>query len=498
MAQTAVRGAAVELPPSGLFINGSFVKAEDGATFPTYEAASGQVLMDVASAGEADVNRAVEAAREAFVREWSELGLRERGRVLSRVADLIEERGDQLTLLEVANSGKPIRDVRRGEIQEAASWFRFYANIGDHLRSTVIPSPGGYLNYTVREPFGVVGLIIPWNYPLIAAAMKLAPALGAGNAVVLKPAEQTPLSALVLGEICNEAGVPAGVLNIVNGAAATGRALVAHPAVSMISFTGSTEVGREILGRAADQVKHVSVELGGKTPSIVFADADLETAAATILFSFCGNLGQRCTAGTRLVIEKSVQKPFLEILSELALALRIGDPLEDETQLGCLIDEHQFRRVQGFVDGGVAEGAELVIGGKRASVRGCEGGFFYEPTIFNNVDSRARLAQEEIFGPVLSTLSFESEDQAVELANATPYGLSAGVWTRDTSRAQWLAGRLESGRVWINTMNINTVPSPRAPFKQSGLGFEGGVEHALEFTQLKSVWLNLGASPPRL
>jgi acyl-CoA reductase-like NAD-dependent aldehyde dehydrogenase len=493
-----LRGVEVELPAGGLFVDGAFVAAADGAEMPAIESATGLELMRVAAAGPADVDRAVRAARRAYEDAWGPMDPAARAAVLRAVADLVDERAEALATLESADTGKPLRDAR-GEVAEAAAWFRFFADAAVHLRSHVIPAVPGHHVFTVHEPFGVVGLIVPWNYPLVCAATKLAPALGAGNCAVLKPSEVTPLSALALAAICRDAGVPPGVVNVLPGTGArAGVAIVEHDGVGMVSFTGSTAAGRDILRRAADRIAPVAVELGGKSPNVVFADADLEQAADTALFSFATNQGQLCTAGTRLLVERAVHDELLDALVARAEALCVGDPWDEATQLGSLVGEAHHRRVRGYVDRGLADGARLVTGGGMVDVEGCEGGFFPQPTIFADVDPRSTIAQEEIFGPVLSVIAFDDEADAIRLANDVLYGLAAGVWTRDGARALRMASAVHAGIVYVNTMNVGSPAVPVGGRKHSGFGLEGGIEQALGFTRHKSVWVNAGAPAPAL
>jgi acyl-CoA reductase-like NAD-dependent aldehyde dehydrogenase len=493
------RGVEIRLPPCGLWIDGASRPAADGATLTTVESATGRPLASVAAAGAADVDRAVEAARRAYREAWAAMAPDERARLLWQVADLIEQSADELAVLESADTGKPLRDTRGGEVAEAAAWFRFYADAATRLRSEVIPAVPGHHVFTLREPYGVVGLIVPWNYPLVCAATKLAPALGAGNCVVLKPSEVTPLSALALARICDEAGLPPGVVNVVPGTGTSaGVALVEHPGVGMVSFTGSTRAGRDVLRRAAERIMPAAVELGGKSPNIVFADADVEQAAASALFSFATNQGQLCTAGTRLLVERAIHRDLLDALVERAEALRVGDPWDPATQLGSLVGAAHHRRVRSYVERGVAEGARLVTGGGMVDVEGCAGGFFPQPTIFDAVDPGMAIAQEEIFGPVLSAIEFEGEDEAARLANGVLYGLAAGVWTRDGARALRMARAVEAGIVYVNTMNVGSPAVPVGGIKHSGYGLEGGLEQAIGFTRHKTVWANAGAPPPAL
>ena len=480
-----------------LFIADESVPAAGGSTFPTLNPATGEPIADVAEAGREDVDRAVRAAQAALDGEWGRMSLPDRARVLRRLAELLERRSPEVARLESLDAGKPIRDAR-AQLAAAVEWFDWFADMALKVRSHVIPGPPGHLNYTLRQPHGVVGCIVPWNYPLVLYGIKVAPALAMGNAVILKPAEQTPLTALALADIAREAGLPAGALAVLPGDGETGRAIIEHPGVRMVSFTGSTEVGRDVAARAARTMKKVTLELGGKSPNIVFADADLDAAAATSLFTFCVNQGQLCAAGTRLLVQEEIHEPLLEDLVARADRLRVGDPSDEHTQMGAIITAKQLARVEQYVAAGREQGARVVTGGERAAVAGCHGGWFYTPTIFDDVDDDMRIAQEEIFGPVLSVLPFSDEAEAIRLANSVAYGLAAGVWTRDLSRAHRMAAAIDAGLVYVNTMNVLTPGSPYSGFKQSGVGIEGGTEQAESFTQLKSVWVNLDAEAPAM
>ena len=469
-----------------------------GGTFETLDPATGSVLAVVSEAGAGDVDAAVTAAKKALEGPWGRMQLSERARVIRRIAEFLESREAELALLESLDAGKPIRETG-SHVQMTASWFDFFADMGQKARSSVVPGLPDHLNYTLREPIGVIGMIIPWNYPLPACGIKLPAALAMGNAVILKPAEQTPLTALALADICREAGVPDGVVNVLPGfGPTTGRAIVDHPEIGMISFTGSTEVGRDIAARAGAQLKKVTLELGGKSPNIVFADADLEMAAASSLWTFTVNQGQLCSAGTRLLVQEGICDEFVGDLVEQAESLRIGDPRHSETQLGAVISSEQLERIERYVDIGAREGATTATGAERPTVEGHDGGFYYRPTIFTDVATRMRTAQEEIFGPVLSVIPFRDEEEAVQVANDVMYGLAAGIWTSDLSRAHRLAARIQAGLVYLNTMNVLHPGSPYSGYKQSGLGVEGGVEQAESFTRLKSVWVNLSDSAPRM
>jgi aldehyde dehydrogenase (NAD+) len=491
----AAAGAMAELERAGqdrLYIGGAWVDAAERGRIETVHPATGERLTEVAEAGAADVGEAVAAARTAFADPaWRRMDAADRGAVLWRMADLVERRADLLARLEVLDNGKPIREARI-DIRQAVDALRYYAGWTTKLQGDTLPVRGEYLNYTLREPIGVVGAIIPWNFPLLMAVWKVAPALACGNTMVLKPAEQTPLSALELAAIATEAGVPAGVLNVVPGyGQSAGAALVRHPDVDKIAFTGSTAVGRTIVRDTAESLKQVSLELGGKSPNIVLADADLEAAARGAFSAIFYNTGQCCTAGSRLLVHDSVKDELLSRLVERAGKLQPGDPLDPKTKLGPLISEQQLERVLGYVEQGRSEGAELLVGGERALYDGKVRGFWLQPTIFDGVREEHCIAQEEIFGPVLAVLGFSEEEEAVALANRSIYGLAAGVWTRDIGRAHRLARDLEAGTVWINTYHPGDAASPFGGYKQSGHGRELG-QYSLDlYTQIKSVWVDL-------
>jgi acyl-CoA reductase-like NAD-dependent aldehyde dehydrogenase len=478
--------------PDQLFIGGEWVDAADRRTFPTYNPSTGEVIAGVAEAGDADVDAAVRAARRAFEDpKWRRMDAADRGTLLWRIADAIEARAEQLLTLEVLNNGKPIREAKF-DLQEAIDAFRYYAGWTTKLQGDTIPVRGNVLNYTLREPIGVVAAIIPWNFPLEMAAWKVAPALACGNTVVLKPAEQTPLTALELAAIAAEVGLPPGVLNVVPGYGETaGAALVRHPDVDKIAFTGSTAVGKIIMREASNTLKRVSLELGGKSPNIVLADADLEAAARGAFTAIFYNSGQTCTAGSRLLVHESVREQLVDKLVERAKGMQPGEVLDPKRRMGPLISEEQMRRVLGYVERGRAEGAELLVGGSRLPYGGAERGYWVAPAVFDRVAPDATIAQEEIFGPVLAVLPFADEDEAVSLANRSMYGLAAAVWTRDVKKAHRFARQIQAGTVWINTYHPLDAASPFGGYKQSGHGRELGA-YALDlYTQIKSVWVAL-------
>ena len=476
--------------PDRLFIDGEWVEAR--ASYPVYNPAVGDVLTEVAEAGPAEVDAAAAAARRAFEDgAWRNLDASARGTMLWRIADALEARSTELVRLEVLNTGKPLREAQI-DLREAVDAFRYYAGWATKLQGDTIPVRGNVLNYTLREPLGVVGAIIPWNFPLLMAAWKVAPALACGNTVVLKPAEQTPLTALELAAIASAAGLPKGVLNVVPGfGESAGAALVRHPGVDKIAFTGSTAVGKIIMRDAAETLKKVSLELGGKSPNIVFDDADVDAAVRGSFNAIFYNTGQCCTAGSRLLVHQSVHDQLVEKLVDRARKLQPGNPLDPKTRIGPLISKEQLSRVLGYIESGTGEGASLLTGGRRWEQSGFERGYWLEPTIFDGVNAGHTIAQEEIFGPVLATLTFQDEDEAVALANQTIYGLAAGLWTTNVKRAHRVAQRLQAGTIWVNTYHPLDAASPFGGYKQSGYGRELG-GYALDlYTQIKSVWVDL-------
>jgi aldehyde dehydrogenase (NAD+) len=480
-----------------LFINGQWVDAESGKTFSTPNPATSQTLAEVAEADKADVDKAVRAARAAFEGKWSRMSARERGRLLYKLAQLIEERSNELAELETADNGKPIRESLYVDLPQVAENFEYFAGWATKIEGETIPVPGRMLNYTLREPVGVCGQIIPWNFPLLMAAWKLAPALAAGNTVVLKPAEQTPVTAMELGKLIQEAGFPEGVVNIVPGFGETaGAALAAHPGIDKVAFTGSTEVGKLIARAAAENLTKVSLELGGKAPNIIFADADLEQAVNGAMMGIFFNQGQVCCAGSRLFLEERIKDEFLDRFKKGAQQIKVGDPMEKSTSMGPQVSAEQLNRIKGYVDIARQEGATVLTGGQPPSLEGpLEQGYFFQPTIFSEVRNEMRVAQEEIFGPVVSVITFKDEDDLLKQANQTIYGLSAGIWTRDITRAHRFAKEIKAGVVWINTFNMFNAASPFGGYKQSGYGREMG-KHALElYTQTKSVWVDLSGKP---
>ena len=480
----------VKIKPGKLFINGRWVDSVSGKTFDTLNPATEKVITSVAEGDSADIDLAVAAAREAFENgPWKKTDARDRGRILLKIAGLIERNKDELALLDTLDNGKPINETTNADIPLVIDCFLYYAGWADKIHGETIPVRGDFFNYTLREPVGVVGQIIPWNFPLLMAAWKIAPALACGNTIVLKPAEQTPLSALRLGEICQEAGLPDGVLNIVTGYGPTaGAALAEHMDVDKIAFTGGSATGRIIMQAASKNLKRISLELGGKSPNIVFADSDIDSAVDGAMTGIFFNQGEVCCAGSRLFIEKSIHEEFIDKLSNKAANMRVGNPEDTGTQMGAQVSKEQFDKILGYIETGKQEGAKLVIGGERCGERG----YFIKPTIFDAVDNNMRIAKEEIFGPVVSAITFEDVDEVVRQGNLSVYGLAAAVWTKDIKKAHRLARDLKAGTIWINTYNAFDAASPFGGFKQSGFGRELGV-HALElYTHVKSVWINLG------
>ncbi|HXJ24426.1 MAG TPA: aldehyde dehydrogenase family protein [Streptosporangiaceae bacterium] len=471
-----------------MLIGGEWVQAASGETFETVNPANATTITTVASAGAADVDRAVDAARRAFEdRAWSDMNPHQRTRVLLRIAEIIEAHADELALIESLDVGIPIR-LARYQIAIAAETFQYYAGWPTKMLGTVNPVDASVHCYTVREPVGVCAGIIPWNGPLTMAAWKIAPALACGNTVILKPAEQSPLSALRFGELVSECGLPDGVVNIMTGLGETaGAAIAAHPGIDKVSFTGSTETGKKILGASVGNLKRVTLELGGKSPHIIMPDADLELAARNAASGFCLLTGQVCVAGTRILVHETVHDEFADALGKQIAAYQVGDPFAEDTMLGPVVSAAQFDRVTGYVALGQQEGARIAVGGE--PVQGP--GYFVEPTLFEGVRNDMRLAREEIFGPVAALLPFRDADEAVRIANDTPYGLAAAVATSDVSTAHTLARRLRAGVVWVNTHGELDLSFPFGGFKQSGLGRELGERSLDSFTELKSVFVRL-------
>jgi phenylacetaldehyde dehydrogenase len=478
--------------PLMMLIGGQWVASASGKQFVTYDPATGEPLARVAEGDKVDVDRAVAAARQAFESgPWPKMAPAERGRLLWKLADLLEQHLDEFAELESLDNGKPLSVARVADVPLAVDLFRYMAGWATKIEGNTIPLsvPGGqFLAYTLREPVGVVGQIIPWNFPLLMAAWKLGPALAAGCTVVMKPAEQTPLSALRLGELIMEAGFPAGVVNIVPGFGETaGAALAAHPDVDKIAFTGSTEVGKLIVRASAGNLKKVSLELGGKSPNIVFADADLDTAIAGSANAIFFNHGQCCTAGSRLFVHKSLFDRVVAGVAEAAKQIRVGHGLDPATNMGPLVSQEQLDRVCGFLDVGAKEGARTVVGGRKVGGPG----YFVEPTVLVDVKPSMKVVREEIFGPVVTAIPFIDPDEVLLSANDSVYGLAAAIWTRDISKAHTLASKLRAGTVWINCYNVFDAALPFGGYKQSGWGREMGGAVFQLYTETKSVCTQL-------
>jgi len=487
------QSAFLQQQPVKMLIGGQWVNSASGKTFETFNPSTGEVLAKVAEGDAEDINRAVVAARKAFESgPWPKLTPSQRGRLLWKLADLIEKHVDELALLETLDNGKPIKYSKAADIPLTADHFRYFAGWATKLEGDTIPvSIPNMFTYTLREPVGVVGQIIPWNFPIQMAAWKLAPALACGNTVILKPAEQTPLTALRLGELISEAGFPDGVVNIVAGFGETaGAALVAHPDVDKIAFTGSTEVGKKILQASAGNLKRVTLELGGKSPNIIFPDADLKFAVRGAMNAIFFNQGQICTAGSRLFVHKSVYDQVVSGLSDLAKGMKIGLGVDPTTDLGPLVSQEQWERVTGYIETGKREGANATTGGARPDNEQLKG-YFVQPTVFDNVSDEMTIAREEIFGPVVTALPFEDVEEVAARANKSIYGLAAGVWTSDVKKAHKTAAALKAGVVWINTYNQFDAAAPFGGYKQSGYGREMGHAVLDAYTQTKTVWVNL-------
>lgn len=472
-----------------LYINGQFVESTSKKTFDTYNPATGEVLASVFEAGPEDIDLAVKAARKAFDEgPWSKMSAAERSRLMYKLADLMEENKDELAQLETLDNGKPIRETTAADVPLAIEHMRYYAGWSTKIVGQTIPVNGPFFNYTRHEAVGVVGQIIPWNFPLLMALWKLGAALATGCTVVLKPAEQTPLSALYLAELIEKAGFPKGVVNIVPGFGETaGQPLVDHPLVDKIAFTGSTEVGKRIMERASKTLKRVTLELGGKSPNIILPDADLTKAIPGALNGVMFNQGQVCCAGSRVFIQK---KQFDNVVADMvdhAKKIKQGSGLHPDTEIGPLVSTEQQNRVLGYIEKGLSEGAELLTGGTKPT----EQGYFVSPTIFADVRDDMTIAKEEIFGPVIAALPYEDLDELIARANNSRYGLAAGVWTKDVSKAHYIASNLRAGTVWVNCYNVFDAASPFGGYKQSGIGREMGSYALNNYTEVKSVWISL-------
>ena len=486
--------ATVEVPvgirATKLLINNRWVDSESGKTFPTINPTTGAEICQISEADSGDVEKAVRAARAAFDRgPWRRMSAAERGKLLYRLADLIEKNADELATLEALDNGKPATVARAADLPLTIACYRYYAGWADKIQGKTIPIAGDYFCYTRHEPVGVVGQIIPWNFPLLMQAWKLGPALATGNTVVLKPAEQTPLTALRVGDLLLEAGFPEGVVNILPGYGPTaGAAIARHMDVDKIAFTGSTEVGHLVMEAAAQSnLKRVTLELGGKSPNIVFADADMEQAIEGAHFALFFNQGQCCCAGSRLFVEESCYDEFVEKSVARAKRRVVGDPFDAKTEQGPQVDQAQFDKVMSYIDSGKQQGASLLCGGSRVGDKG----YFIEPTVFSKVEDDMKIGQEEIFGPVMSILKFKNLDEVVDRANTTLYGLAAAVWTRDIGKAHAIANGVRAGTVWVNCYDVFDAAAPFGGFKQSGIGRELGEYGLQQYSEIKTVTVKL-------
>jgi aldehyde dehydrogenase (NAD+) len=480
----------VAVSATKLLINNRWVPSESGKTFATVNPSTGEEICQIAEADAADVDKAVHAARRAFEHgPWRKLPASQRGRMLHRLADLIEKHADELAALESLDNGKPVSIAKAVDVAATVGCFRYFAGWSDKVHGKTIPVDGDFFCYTRHEPVGVVGQIIPWNFPMLMLAWKLAPALATGNTVVMKPAEQTPLSALRIGELIVEAGFPEGVVNLLPGFGPTaGAAIARHMDVDKVAFTGSTEVGQLIMEAAAkSNLKRITLELGGKSPNIVFADTDLDEAVEGAHFGLFFNHGQCCCAGSRVFVEEKIYDQFVEKSGARAKRRTVGDPFDPKTEQGPQVDQIQFDKVMSYIESGRHQGAKLVCGGDRVGDRG----YFIEPTVFADVQDEMKIAREEIFGPVMSIIPFKTADEVVDRANRTTYGLAAAVWTRDIKKAHAIANSVRAGTVWVNCYNVLDTRAPFGGFKQSGIGRELGEYGLQQYTEVKTVTVKL-------
>ena len=483
--------SSVTIANQQLFINNQWQPSSSGKTMAVVNPATEEFIAEVPSADASDVDLAVAAARAALTGPWSKLSARERGRLVRKLGERLMERADDVARLETLHNGKPISESRHIEIPAAAECFEYFGGWSDKVMGETIPVKGNHLTYTLREPVGVVAAIVPWNFPLLLAAWKVAPALACGNTVILKPASQTPLTALALGELALDVGIPPGVLNVITGAGASvGQALVEHPGIDKIAFTGDTTTGKSIMRSAADTLKKITLELGGKSPNIVLPDADMDAAIRGATIGIFYGKGEVCAAGSRLLVDRAIKDEFVDKLAARVRKMVPGDPMDPTTRFGAISSRKQLDTVLRYIDSGKAEGASLVTGGARADI-GTGKGYFLQPTVFADVRPEMTISREEIFGPVLATIDFADLDEAIATANNSPYGLAAGIWTRDIKKAHYVARQLQAGTVWVNTYTVYDTAAPFGGYKQSGFGREMSA-HALEhYTQVKSVWVDL-------
>lgn len=479
----------VSVKPGKLFIEGQWLESRSGKTFPTINPATGEAITTIQECTQEEVDQAATSARKALEEgPWGRMSASDRGKILWKIGELIRKHTEELAELETLDTGKPISESVYVDIPASAEVFYYYSGWATKIHGETIPVRGSFLNYTLREPVGVVAAIVPWNFPLVLATWKVAPALAAGNVVILKPSSKTPLTALRLAEIGQEAGLPDGVLNVITGRGETaGKWLASHPNIDKVAFTGDHRTGQEIMKMAAGNLKRISLELGGKSPCIIFSDADLEPAVRGSFMGIFYNKGEVCSAGSRLFVEGSLHDSVMEKLLERAKKMVPGDPLDPKTKLGPLTSEEQLEKVLGYVERGKKDGGELLCGGEKVPGKG----YFMTPTIFDRVNSSMVIAREEIFGPVLSVLTFETLDDLLQQANSSIFGLAAGVWTRDIKKAHYVASKLKAGTIWINAYGAFDPASPFGGYKMSGFGRDLGMHALHEYTQVKSVWVDL-------